>query len=89
MEWWNIIKQTDMEMPDAGMEMDAEEGGIKPAKDMHEAREHPVDPAIAEEMELKPALLSKVVNVAYKESLSAERQEFEDLEHILEVVKKS
>tara|TARA_R100000353_G_scaffold42379_2_gene33756 strand:+ start:520 stop:768 length:249 start_codon:yes stop_codon:yes gene_type:complete len=51
MEWWNIIKQTDMEMPDAGMEMDAEEGGIKPAKDMHEAREHPVDPAIAEEME--------------------------------------
>lgn len=40
-----------MEMPDAGMEMDAEEGGIKPAKDMHEAREHPVDPAIAEEME--------------------------------------
>lgn len=38
-------------MPDAGMEMDAEEGGIKPAKDMHEAREHPVDPAIAEEME--------------------------------------
>jgi len=45
--------------------------------------------AIAEEMELKPALLSKVVNVAYKESLSAERQEFEDLEHILEVVKKS
>ena len=51
MEWWSIIKQTDMEMPDAGMEMDAEEGGIKPAKDMHEAREHPVDPAIAEEME--------------------------------------
>jgi uncharacterized protein YfkK (UPF0435 family) len=45
--------------------------------------------AIADEMELKPALLSKVVNVAYKESLSAERQEFEDLEHILEVVKKT
>tara|TARA_B100001287_G_scaffold271160_1_gene271024 strand:+ start:2444 stop:2701 length:258 start_codon:yes stop_codon:yes gene_type:complete len=51
MNWWNVIKQTDMPMPDAGMEMDAEEGGIKPAKDMHEAREHPVDPAIAEEME--------------------------------------
>ena len=45
--------------------------------------------AITDEMELKPALLSKVVNVAYKESLSAERQEFEDLEHILEVVKKT
>ena len=51
MNWWNVIKQTDMPMSDEGMEMDAEEGGIKPAKDMHEAREHPVDPAIAEEME--------------------------------------
>tara|TARA_Y100001972_G_C7661217_1_gene333548 strand:- start:2509 stop:2766 length:258 start_codon:yes stop_codon:yes gene_type:complete len=44
--------------------------------------------AIAEEMDLKPSLLSKAVNVAYKESLSAERQEFEDLEHILATVKK-
>ena len=44
--------------------------------------------AIAEEMDLKPSLLSKAVNVAYKESLSAESQEFEDLEHILATVKK-
>ncbi len=51
MNWWSVIKQTDMPMPDDGMEMDTEEGGIKPAKDMHEAREHPVDPAVAEEME--------------------------------------
>ena len=50
MNWWNVIKQTDMPMPDAGGDMmDTEEGKIKPAKDMYEAREHPVDPAVSEE----------------------------------------
>jgi hypothetical protein len=52
MNWWNVIKQIDMPMPDDGGDMmDTEEGKIKPAKDMNEAREHPVDPAVAEEME--------------------------------------
>ena len=34
----------------AGGDMGAtSDGGIKPAKDLEEAREHPVDPALAEE----------------------------------------
>ena len=57
MKWWNIIKQVDMGMPDAGGGMmGAEEGKIKPAKDMEEAREHPVDPAVAEEQDIENAL---------------------------------
>lgn len=56
MKWWNIIKQVDMGMPDAGGMMGAEEGKIKPAKDMEEAREHPVDPAVAEEQDIENAL---------------------------------
>ena len=57
MKWWNIIKQIDMGMPDAGGGMmGAEEGKIKPAKDMEEAREHPVDPAVAEEQDIENQL---------------------------------
>jgi hypothetical protein len=48
MTWWNIIKVAGQEM--AGGDMGAtSDGGIKPAKDLEEAREHPVDPALAEE----------------------------------------
>tara|TARA_R110000868_G_scaffold340433_2_gene601090 strand:+ start:157 stop:411 length:255 start_codon:yes stop_codon:yes gene_type:complete len=45
--------------------------------------------AVAEEMEIKPAVLSKAVNIAFKESLSAEREDFEYLETILEAAKKA
>jgi len=43
MKWWNVIKN---EMMDMGGTTGSE---IKPAKDMEEAREHPIDPALAEE----------------------------------------
>jgi len=40
-------------------------------------------------MEIKPAVLTKAVNIAFKESLSAEREDFEYLETILEAAKKA
>ena len=45
--------------------------------------------AVAEEMKIKPAVLTKAVNIAFKESLSAEREDFEYLETILEAAKKA
>lgn len=42
--------------------------------------------AIAEEMEIKPAVLNKAIRVAYKAELAKHRQEFDDLETILESV---
>ena len=45
--------------------------------------------AVAEEMEIQPAVLTKAVNIAFKESLSAEREDFEYLETILEAAKKA
>ena len=44
--------------------------------------------AVAEEMEIKPANLNKAINMAFKESISAEREDFEDVEHLLAVAKK-
>lgn len=44
--------------------------------------------AVAEEMEIKPANLSKAINMAFKESISSEREDFEDVEHLLAVAKK-
>lgn len=42
--------------------------------------------AIAEEMEIKPAVLNKAIRIAYKAELAKHRQEFDDLETILESV---
>lgn len=42
--------------------------------------------AIAEEMEIKPAVLNKAIRIAYKTELAKHRQEFDDLETILESV---
>ena len=44
--------------------------------------------AVAEEMEIKPANLNKAINMAFKESISSEREDFEDVEHLLAVAKK-
>jgi len=44
---------------------------------------------IAEEMELKPSLLAKVIRVAYKDNFAQERDAFEDLENILVTVGKA
>lgn len=43
---------------------------------------------IAEEMEIKPGLLTKAIKIAYKESFQQERDSFEDLENILITVGK-
>lgn len=42
--------------------------------------------AIAEEMDLKPAILNKAIKVAHKASLGEERDKFDELETILDVV---
>ena len=47
MKWWNIIKVAGQEM--AGDTETVDDGEIKPAETMAEAREHPIDPALAEE----------------------------------------
>ena len=39
--------------------------------------------AIAEELEIKPSMLKKVINTAYKRTLDEEREKFEELEDIL------
>jgi transposase-like protein len=39
--------------------------------------------AIAEEMEIKPGMLKRVINVAYKRNLGDARAEFEELEDII------
>ncbi len=44
--------------------------------------------AVADELEIKPANLNKAINMAFKESISAEREDFEDVEHLLAVAKK-
>mgnify|MGYP003337125812 CR=1 FL=1 len=45
--------------------------------------------AIAEEMEIKPAVLKKAIRIAHKASLTQANQEHEDLNTILEAVGKT
>ena len=42
--------------------------------------------AIAEEIDVKPAVLNKAISVAHKAKLAETRQDFEDMETILETV---
>lgn len=42
--------------------------------------------AIAEEMEIKPAVLNKAIRIAYKSTLQQDRAAFEEVEEVLEVV---
>lgn len=42
--------------------------------------------AIAEELDLKPAQLNKAISIAYKAELAKKRDEFEEIETILETV---
>jgi hypothetical protein len=42
--------------------------------------------AVAEEMEIKPAVLNKAINIAYKAEFGKKREEFDELETILEKV---
>ena len=45
--------------------------------------------AISEEMELKPGILMKAIKVAHKAKFTDERDNFDELETILEVVGKT
>lgn len=45
--------------------------------------------AVAEEMGIKPAVLNKAIRIAYKAELGKAREEFEELESILETVGRS
>ena len=45
--------------------------------------------AIAEELEIKPAILNKAVRTAFKASFTQQQSEMEDLETILETVGKT
>ena len=42
--------------------------------------------AVAEEMDLKPAVLNKAINIAHKASFQDEYDKFDELETILETV---
>ena len=42
--------------------------------------------AIAEEMNIKPSMLKKVITVAYKRNMSEERDKFEELEDIIDTL---
>ena len=43
--------------------------------------------AVAEELEIKPELLTKAIQVAFKESLDSEKQDIEELEELLVIAK--
>jgi hypothetical protein len=45
--------------------------------------------AVAEEMGIKPAVLNKAIRIAYKAEQGKTREEFEELEAILEAVGRS
>ena len=67
------------------------ESGIKvkqEVKDLSDGLRDTVK-AVAEELEIKPALLSKAIAVAFKESLAAEKHDIEELEELLAVAKKA
>ena len=44
--------------------------------------------AVAQELDIKPGLLSKAVKIAHKRSLAEEEKDFEELEAILDAVGK-
>ena len=67
------------------------ESGIKvkqEVKDLSEGLRDTVK-AVAEELEIKPALLSKAIGVAFKESLASEKHDIEELEELLAIAKKA
>ena len=67
------------------------ESGIKvkqEVKDLSEGLRDTVK-AVAEELDIKPALLTKAIAVAFKESLAAEKHDIEELEELLAIAKKA
>ena len=43
--------------------------------------------SVALELNIKPAVLMKAINVRFKDSAAAEREDFEDLEVLLDIAK--
>ena len=43
---------------------------------------------IAEELDIKPTVLNKAIKIAYKNSLSEERDAFDNIEMILDTIKR-
>ena len=67
------------------------ESGIKvkqEVKDLSDGLRDTVK-AVAEELEIKPALLTKAIAVAFKDSLAAEKHDIEELEELLAIAKKA
>ena len=67
------------------------ESGIKvkqEVKDLSDGLRDTVK-AVAEELEIKPSLLTKAIAVAFKESLAAEKHDIEELEELLAIAKKA
>ena len=55
-------------------------------KDLNEGLRDTVK-AVGEELNIKPAVLMKAINVAFKDSMSVEREDFEDLEVLLDIAR--
>ena len=66
------------------------ESGIKVKQEVQDLSEGLRDTvkAVADELEIKPALLNKAIAVAFKESLASEKHHIEELEEILAIAKK-
>ena len=66
------------------------ESGIKVKQEVQDLSEGLRDTvkAVADELEIKPALLNKAIAVAFKESLASEKDDIEELEEILAIAKK-
>jgi len=67
------------------------ESGMKVKQEIQDLSEGLRDTvkAVADELEIKPALLNKAIAVAFKESLAAEKHDIEELEEILAIAKKA
>ncbi len=61
--------------------------GLRVMREMEDLREGLKDTvkSIAEEMDIKPAVLTKAIKIAHKSNLSEERRGFDELEEILEI----
>lgn len=61
--------------------------GIRVLRETEDLREGLKDTvkSIAEEMDIKPAVLNKAIKVAHKSTLQVEKEGFDELEEILEV----
>ena len=61
--------------------------GLRVMREMEDLREGLKDTvkSIAEEMDIKPAVLTKAIKIAHKSNLNEERRGFDELEETLEI----